>query len=109
MVLWFFGLILAGGWGYASQYFWASGCLLAIGCAVAPFWRRRASKWYLPTVALLVCINAAVLYVARDYIALRDLPSKYVLAAMLVIDCIACWLVMVGIAYLSEHKAPWSN
>ena len=107
--MWMVGLFVVGGWGYASQYFWASGCALAIGFAVAPFWRLRASIWYWPTVALLIFANLVMLYARRDYIAYRDLPSKGALEALFVVDCMACWLMMVGIAYLAERKFPWND
>jgi hypothetical protein len=106
---WFFGLICVGDWGYASQYFWTSGCLMAIGFAVSPFWRRRTSVWYWPTVALLIVVNLAVLYAMRAYVTHRDLPSKEALQGLFVIDCMACWALMVGIAYLCERKFPWSD
>ena len=108
-VLWMFGLILAGGRGYESQYFWASGCIVAIGFAVAPIWRRRASVWYWPTVALLIAINLAAMYVTRDYVAHRDLPSKGVVQGLLLLDVMGCWALMVGVAYLTDHKFPWSD
>ena len=104
-----FGLLLVGGWGYAGQYFWVSECAIAIGFAVAPFWRLRASTWYWPTVALLAAINLALIYVNRQYVAIGDLPSKAAVQGLLVLDCIACWLLMVGIAYLFDGKFPWNN
>jgi hypothetical protein len=93
-----FGLILVGGWGYPSHYFWGSGCLLSIGTAIAPFWRFRRSVWYWPSVTILIIINLAMLYGNEDYIAHRDLPSKGAVAGLFVLDCMACWLLMVGIA-----------
>jgi hypothetical protein len=107
--LWMLGLILVGGWGYASEYFWSSGSAMAVGFAVAPFWRRRASTWYWPSVALLILLNVALLYVERAYIAKPDLPSKAVVEVLLVVDCMACWALMVGVAYLFERKFPWEE
>jgi len=108
-VMWMLGLILVGGWGYARQYFWASECAVAIGFAVAPFWRRRRSVWYWPTVGLLIVIHLAIIYVNRDFVAVGDLPSKGAVQGLLVLDCLACWLLMVGIAYLSDRKFPWRD
>ena len=109
LVLWVLGLLFVGQKGYAGQYFWVSECAVAIGFAVAPFWRRRASIWYWPTVALLVIVNLTVIYAMRDYVAIGDLPSKGAVQGLLVLDCIASWLLMVGIAYLVDRKFPWSD
>ena len=108
-VAWFSGLIVVGGWGYPSQYFWFSESILAIGCAVAPFWRRRGSTWYWPSVGLITIINLAVMYVERDYVAQRDLPAKGVVEGLLLLDCMASWLLMVGLAYLVDRRFPWND
>jgi hypothetical protein len=108
-VAWISGLIMVGSWGYPAQYFWFSASILAIGCAVAPFWRRRGSIWYWPSVALIIVINLAAMYVERDYVAQRDLPSKGVVQGLLVLDCISSWLLMVGVAYLADRRFPWSD
>ena len=100
---------MAGGWSYSSQYFWASLCVASVGFAVAPFWRLRASIWYWPTVALLVLINLAALYLKRDFVALSDLPSKGAVQGLFVLDCMACWSLMVGVAYLFDRKFPWNR
>jgi hypothetical protein len=109
LIAWFFGLILAGRLGYPSQYFWFSLASLAIGCAAAPFWRHRSSVWFWPSVALSVGINLAAIYLDRDFVAQVDLPSKGAVQALLVADCIGCWLLMVGFAYLADGRFPWNT
>lgn len=109
LVAWFSGFIVVGGWGYPSQYFWFSASILAIGFAAAPFWRRRGSIWYWPSVALMVVINLALMYVERDYVTQRDLPAKGVVQGLLILDCMACWFLMVGLAYLTDRRFPWND
>lgn len=106
-VSWFAGLIAVGSRGYPSQYFWGSEALLAIVCAVAPFWRHRSAVWYWPSVGLFVIANLALMYLGRDHVGQTDLPSKGVVQGLVVADCIACWFLMVGIAYLVDGKLPW--
>jgi hypothetical protein len=109
IVAWAIGLFVVGGWGYSGEYFWSSLSVTAVGFAVAPFWRLRASIWYWPTVALLVVVNLAALYIKRDYVTLGDLPSKAAVQGLLVLNCMACWSLMVGIAYLFDRKFPWNS
>ena len=104
---WMCGLIFVGSYGYASQYFWLSGSLLAIGFAVAPFWRLRSSDWYWPTVVGLVLIHLAALYFERDFVGHRDLPSRGLVQGMLVIDCMASWSIMVGACWITTRRFPW--
>lgn len=106
-VLWFAGLVAAGSQGYTSQYFWCSGGLLAIVFAVAPFWRRRSAVWYWPSIGFFVIANVALMYLERDYVDQTDLPSKWVVQGLLVADCISCWLLMVGFAYVVDGRLPW--
>ncbi|MEG3155309.1 hypothetical protein [Sphingomonas sp. RB1R13] len=108
-VSWFSGLILAGGWGYPSQYFWFSASILAIAIAVAPFWRRRGSTWYWPSVALITGINLTLMYLKRDDLAQRDLPAKGIVQGLLVLDCMASWLLMVALAYLADRRFAWQG
>jgi hypothetical protein len=106
-VLWAAGLGVAGSTGYPSQYFWCSAALIAIACAVAPFWRRRNAVWYWPSVGFLIIANVAAMYLERGYVAQTDLPSKGLVQLLVVIDCIACWLLMVGCACLVDGRFPW--
>jgi hypothetical protein len=108
-VAWISGLIVVGGWGYPSQYFWVSFSTIAIVVAAAPFWKRRCSIWYWPSVALMTVINLAVLYVERDYVAQSDLPAKGIVQWLVIVDCMACWLLMVGFAYLADRRFPWKD
>ena len=105
--LWFCGLIVVGGKGYPSQYFWLSGSAFSICLAVAPLWRFRASVWYWSTVAFLIATNLATIYFARDYISNPDLPAKGVVQGLGVLDCMASWVVMVGVCYLVKGQFPW--
>jgi hypothetical protein len=109
ILAWTVGLLIVGGWGYSGQYFWSSLCVAAVGFAVAPFWRLRGSIWYWPTVALLILINLAAMYLNRDFVAVGDLPSKGAVQGLLLLDCMACWALMVGIAYLFDRKFPWNR
>ena len=109
LVAWFSGLILVGGWGYPSQYFWSSASIFASGFAVAPFWRLRSKIWYWPSVAVFIIINVTVMYLKRDFLSQRDLPSKGVVQGLLVVDCMACWLLMVAAAYLVDRRLPWKD
>jgi hypothetical protein len=106
-IIWFFGLIIVGQEGYASQYFWVSGCTLAIGFAVAPFWRLRRSAWYWCTIAALTAANLSAVYVLRARAAEATLPSKGTVQLMFVIDCLACWAVMIGVCYAIYRCFPW--
>ncbi|KMS54447.1 hypothetical protein V474_21660 [Novosphingobium barchaimii LL02] len=106
-VTWFFGLIIVGEQGYASQYFWLSGCALAIGFAVAPFWRLRRSAWYWWTVAAITTANLSLVYLMRARAAVTELPSKGTVQLMFVVDCLACWAVMVAVCYAIYRKFPW--
>lgn len=106
---WMVGLVVVGNWGYAGQYFWSSGSALCVGFAVAPFWHRRSSRWYWPTVVFLILANFVVLYFERNLIAYRNLPAKGIVQGIFVVDCMTCWALMVGIAYLCERKFPWSD
>lgn len=107
-VLWAVGLIIVGQWGYDEAYFWASECAIAIGFAVAPFWRHRWSRWYWPTVVLLSALNLAALLLT-GVVAEHELPSKGVLQLILLADCIACWALMVGVARLADGRFPWND
>lgn len=106
-VTWFFGLIIVGEEGYASQYVWVSGCLLAIGFAVAPFWRLRRSAWYWWTIAALTAANLSFIYFMRTRAAVATLPSKGTFQLMLLVDCLACWAVLVGVCYVIYRQFPW--
>lgn len=107
LMVWLCGLIFIGSYGYASQYFWLSGGVLAIGVAVAPFWRLRSSTWYWPTVVVLGFIHLAALYLERTFIGQRDLPAKGLVQGMLVIDCMASWSIMVGVCWMITRRFPW--
>lgn len=106
-VVWFFGLIVVGGQGYPSQYFWASGAVVAIAFAVAPFWRLRSLRWYWPTITLLVVSNLALLYLEGSAVGNRDLPAKGIVQLLFVLDCLTCWGVMVCVCWLSCRQYPW--
>jgi hypothetical protein len=106
-IIWFFGLIIVGDQGYASQYFWVSGCALAIGFAVAPFWRLRRSSWYWWTIATITIANLSVIYLMRARAAVAALPSKGTVQLMLLVDCLVCWAVMVGVCYAIYRQFPW--
>ena len=106
---WVGGLIVLGGWGYASQYFWFSAAILAVAVSAAPFWRRRRSTWFWPSVALSIGANIVLMYVKRDFLSESKLPPKGIVEGMLIVDCSACWLLIVGVAYLTDHRFPWSG
>ena len=106
-IIWFFGLIIVGEEGYASQYFWVSGCALAIGFAVAPFWRLRRLAWYWCTIAALAVANLSAVYIMRARAAEATLPSKGTVQLMLVLDGLACWAVMIGVCYAIHRRFPW--
>jgi hypothetical protein len=98
-VVWFFGLIVVGGRGYPSQYFWVSGGAAPIGFAVAPFWKFRASVWYWPTVAMLAAANLVMMYFARIDLGHRDLPAKGFLQLLFLADCMIAgeqWFAFAG-------------
>lgn len=105
--LWFCGLVVVGGRGYPSEYFWLSVSALAVGFAVAPFWRFRASAWYWPTVAFLGAAHLAALAIERAYISNPTLPAKGVFLGLFVLDVMASWGVMVGVCYLLKGQFPW--
>jgi hypothetical protein len=107
LAAWLCGLIFVGSYGYASQYFWLSGSVLAIGVAVAPFWRFRSSNWYWPAVAVLGLIHLAALYFERHFVGHRELPPKVLVQGMLVIDCMASWGIMVGVCWMTTRRFPW--
>lgn len=107
IALWACGLVVVGNQGYPSQYFWGSVAVTAIGFAVAPFWRLRASIWYWPAVALLGIANLAALYIERAYVSDPELPSKGVVQAILVVDCMASWSFMVIVCWLFSRRFPW--
>ncbi|WP_277981521.1 hypothetical protein [Sphingomonas phyllosphaerae] len=104
---WFFGLIIVGEEGYASQYFWVSGCAFAVGSAVAPFWRLRRLAWYWCTIAFLTAANLSAVYVLRERAAEAALPSKGIVQLMLVFDGLVCWVVMVGVCFAIYRRFPW--
>jgi hypothetical protein len=107
LAIWSCGLILIGGYGYESQYFWFSGCALSIGVAAAPFWYLRSSSWYWPTIAVLALIHLGFLYFERQFISNRDLPSKGLVQGMFVIDCMASWGIMVAVCRIVTQRFPW--
>lgn len=107
LAVWLCGLIFVGSYGYQSQYFWLSGSVLAIGFAVAPFWRFRSSSWYWPTIIILGLIHLAALYFERTFVGHRELPPKGLVQGMLVIDCMASWSIMVGICWMTTRRFPW--
>jgi hypothetical protein len=109
IILWTVCLILAGDSGHAGQYFWASEGIAAVSFAAAPFWYRRASVWYWPTVVVLIIIHFAAMYVKRDYVALGNLPPRGIFVGLFTLDVMTCWLLMVGTAYLFDRKFPWSR
>ena len=106
-VVWLCGLIIVGEQGYPSQYFWLSMTILAVGFAVAPFWRLRGSVWFWPTTVLIEVANLALLYTEREFVANSDLPSKGVIHTMLVIDVMGSWAVMAGVCWLFNKRFPW--
>lgn len=107
--VWFCGLIIVGGWGFPSQYFWTSGTFLAVGFAVAPFWRFRKSIWFWSTTMSLEVANLAFLYVERDNVANPDLPSKGIVQGLLLLDVMGSWGIMVGVCWLISRKFPWQQ
>lgn len=107
LVVWLCGLIFVGPYGYASQYFWLSGSALAIGVAVAPFWRFRSSSWYWPTILVFGLIHLASLYLGRNFVGQRDLPPKGLVQGMFVIDCVAGRSIMVGVCWMTTSRFPW--
>jgi len=104
---WFCGLIAFGERDYGSQYFWVSGCAMAIGFAVAPLWRFRSTGWYWPTVVSLGIAHLAALYSQPDFTSNPDLPAKGVVQGLFVLDCLASWAVMVAVCYFFVRKFPW--
>ncbi|MGI4881512.1 MAG: hypothetical protein ACRYG4_28960 [Janthinobacterium lividum] len=104
---WFCGLFVVGSYGYSSQYFWLSISVLAIGGAVAPFWRFRSSNWYWPTIVALGLIHLAALYFERTFVGHRELPPKGLVQGMTVIDCMASWSMMVGVCWITTRRFPW--
>lgn len=106
-IVWFLGMIIVGEDGYASQYFWVSGCALAIGFAVAPFWRLRRSAWYWCTIAALTAANLSVVYVMRAQAAEATLPSKGMVQLLLLFDIMMCWFVMIRVCYAIHRRFPW--
>ncbi len=108
-VIWFFGLAFVGGQGYASQYFWASFSALAVGFAVAPFWRFHTASWYRWTTAALATANITALYILRNRISIRDLPAKGIFELLLIVDCMSCWAIMVGVYYTLHRRLPWQT
>lgn len=109
MIMWFFGLLAVGALGYPSEYFWASECAGAIGFAAAPFWRFRASRWFWPSVVVLIIVHLVGMYLLRVQVSVRNLLSKAAFQGLLLADCMACWLVIVGIAYQAEGRFPWKD
>jgi hypothetical protein len=107
LVVWSCGLIFVGSYGYESQYFWLSGSALAIGFAVAPFWRLRFANWYWPTVVGLGLFHLAALYFEPTFVGHRELPTKVVVQGMLVIDCMVSWGIMVSICRMTTRRFPW--
>ena len=106
--LWTVGLIIVGHWHYDEPYFWASACGLAIGFAVAPFWRHRKSHWYWPTIVFVSALNVAALLIT-GVIAEHGLPSKGNLKLIMLADGLACWALMVAVARLADGRFPWSD
>jgi hypothetical protein len=106
-VIWFVGLIVVGGQGYPSQYFWISGGAAAIAFAVVPFWKLRTSVWYWPTVAALAVANLVVMYFARLAVGHRDLPAKGLVQLMFIADCMISWGAMVCVCWLFCRLFPW--
>lgn len=109
LAAWSCGLVVVGSYGYESQYFWLSGSALAIGVAVAPFWRFRSSNWCWPTVVALGFIHLAALYFERTFVGHRELPPKGVIQGMLVINCMVSWSMMVGICWMATRRFPWQS
>jgi len=107
LAIWSCGLIFVGSYGYESQYFWISCSALAIGVAVAPFWRLRSSSWYWLTIAFLGLVHVAALYLERAFVGHRHLPPKGMVQGMLVIDCMASWSIMVGVCWVVTRRFPW--
>lgn len=105
--VWLCGLIIVGGWGYPSQYFWTSGTLFAVGFGVAPFWRLRSSVWFWPTAVVIEVANLAMLYADRNIVANPDLPSKGIFEGLFLIDCLGSWGVMVCVCWLFTRQFPW--
>lgn len=107
LAAWLGGMIFAGSLDYASQYFWFSCSGLAIGFAVAPFWRFRSANWYWATVIVLGVFHLAALYFERTFVGHRDLPAKGLVQGMLLIDCMASWSIMVGACWMATRRFPW--
>jgi hypothetical protein len=106
-VVWLIGLIVIGGQGYPSQYFWISGGAAAIAFAVALFWKLRTSVWYWPTIAVLAVANLAGMYFARVPVGHRDLPAKGLVQLLFVADCMISWGTMVCACWLCCRLFPW--
>jgi len=107
LAIWSCGLIFFGGYGYESQYFWFSGCVLSIRVAVAPFWHLRSSSWYWPTIAVLVVVHVGLLFFERRFIGNRNLPAKGLVQGIFVIDCMTSWGVMVAVCRVITQRFPW--
>jgi hypothetical protein len=107
-LFWTVGLVIVGQWDYDAPYFWASECAIAIGFAVAPFWRHRRSSWYWPTIVLLSVLNLAALLLIGAVVE-HELPSKGNLQLLSLADCMACWALMVGVARLADGRFPWND
>ncbi len=108
-VIWFLGLIIVGGQGYSTQYFWVSSSALAVVFAVAPFWRFRFSAWYWCTTAALVAANLIALYIMRAKVSVHDLPANGIVQLLVVVDCMASWVVVVGVYYIIHRRFPWQT
>ncbi len=108
IILWAISLFIVGDWGFASQYFWFSACVAAIGFAVAPFWRLKASSWYWLTILFLAVSHLVALYFERSFIAEPHLPPKGIFQMLFLADVMASWAVMVGICWTVTRQFPWN-
>jgi len=106
LIAWTIGLFVTGPEGYAKHYLWGSLSMLAIGCAVAPFWSRRSAIWYWPTTLFLITTHVIALYFLSDLIASVKVPPKHIALGIMLADCFACWGLMIGFAYRIEGKFP---
>ncbi|MEI6484679.1 MAG: hypothetical protein WCO11_00270 [Sphingomonadales bacterium] len=107
--IWICGLIFIGSYGYTSQYFWVTGSVFAVTFGVSPFWRFRYSNWFWPTVFGLGLAHFFLLYLARDFVGERELPSKAMVQGLALIDIVASWSMMVGTCWISTRRLPWQQ
>lgn len=106
IAFWMCGLFFVGGFGYSKQYLWLSLSILVLFWAAIPFWRSRSSSWYWPTIVVLGLIHLIALYVGRTFIGHGEMPPKWLVQAMVGIDIVASWGVMIGVSWLITRRFP---